>query len=58
MKVGGTYLLIVLLFILLSLFVWGWYEGERDIPELVFAALSGLIGTLVGYLWMKDKKRF
>lgn len=57
MKLGGTYLLSIMLIILLATFVWGWYEGERTIPEAIFAGLLGLIGTLVGYIWIKDKPK-
>jgi drug/metabolite transporter (DMT)-like permease len=57
MKLGGTYLLSIMLIFLLATFVWGWYEGERTIPEVIFAGLLGLIGTLVGYIWMKDKPK-
>lgn len=57
MKLSGTYLLSLLLIALLGVFVWGWYAADKDIPEIIFAGLLGLIGTLVGYVWTKDQSR-
>lgn len=56
MKLLGTYLVVLALLLLLGVFVWGWYSG-KVIPELVFSGLLGLIGTLVGYVWLRGKER-
>lgn len=53
MKLTGTYLLVAALIALLALFVWGWYHAGRDIPTLLFNGLLGLIGTILGYVWVK-----
>lgn len=56
-KLAGTYLIVLSLVGLLALFVWGWYRGQRAIPEVVFGGLLGLIGTLLGYVWRRDPQR-
>ena len=53
----GTYFITLLLISLLGLFVWGWYSSEKVIPEFVFSGLLGLVGTLVGYVWLRDRRK-
>lgn len=57
MRLFGTYLLAAALIFLLGVFVWGWYSGDKAIPEIVFSGLLGLVGTLVGYAWLRDRRR-
>ncbi len=57
MKLVGTYVVALALISLLALFVWGWYTGDKIIPEAVFGGLLGLVGTVVGYVWLRDKQR-
>lgn len=57
MKLAGTYLVAMALVALLGVFVWGWYRTGRPIPEVVFTGLLGLVGTLVGYAWLRDRDR-
>lgn len=57
MRLFVTFVVSVALVALLALFVWGWYVGDKVIPEVVFGGLLGLIGTVVGYMWLKDRQR-
>ena len=57
MKLFGTFFITLLLISLLGLFVWGWYSSEKVIPEFVFSGLLGLVGTLIGYVWLRDRHR-
>lgn len=54
MKLVGTFVMSVLLISLLGVFVWGWFSAERTIPEAVFGGLLGLVGTVLGYVWLRD----
>jgi membrane associated rhomboid family serine protease len=56
MKLFGTYLVALALVALLAIFVWGWLTEERIIPEAVFAGLLGLVATVVGYAWLRDRR--
>ena len=56
MKLAGTYLTTTLVIGLLALLVWGWYAKDKPIPEVVFGSLVGLVGTLVGYVWLRGKE--
>ncbi len=57
MKLFGTYLVAVALIGLLALFVWGWFANDKIIPEAVFGGLLGLVATVVGYVWLRDKQK-
>ena len=57
MKLLGTFVVAVALIGLLGLFVWGWFSADKPIPEAVFGGLLGLVGTVVGYVWLKDKQQ-
>lgn len=57
MKLFGTYLVALALVALMALFVWGWFSGDKSIPEAVFAGLLGLVATVVGYVWLRDRQR-
>lgn len=57
MRLLGTYIITLTLIALLGLFVWGWYSNERAIPDFVFSGLLGLIGTIVGYIWLQGRPK-
>lgn len=56
MKLAGTYVVALALVGLLALFVWGWLTEGRAIPEAVFAGLLGLVATVTGYVWLRDRR--
>jgi hypothetical protein len=41
---------------LVALFVWGWYEQGKIIPEVIFGGLLTLVASLVGYMWLRTPK--
>ena len=57
MRLFGTYIVAVALIGLLALFVWGWLTSDKIIPEAVFGGLLGLVGTVVGYVWLRDQQK-
>lgn len=57
MRLFVTFVVAVALVALLSLFVWGWFVSDKVIPEVVFGGLLGLVGTVVGYMWLRDRQR-
>ena len=57
MRLFVTFVVAVALVALLSLFVWGWFVNDKVIPEVVFGGLLGLVGTVVGYMWLRDRQR-
>jgi membrane associated rhomboid family serine protease len=57
MRLFGTFMVVILLIGLLTLFVWGWFAQDKPIPEAVFAALLGVIATVTGYVWIRDRHK-
>lgn len=49
MRAGIVYLVACGLLAMLGLFVFGWFINGRDIPDIIFNALLGLLGSIVAH---------
>ncbi|MGL4612219.1 MAG: hypothetical protein ACRCYY_21490 [Trueperaceae bacterium] len=56
MRIFVTFVVTLLMTGLMAVFVWGWYQG-RMIPEVIFGALLTLVGSLVGYMWLRPQEK-
>ena len=56
MRIFATLIVTLIVMGLVALFVWGWYEQGKIIPEVIFGGLLTLVASLVGYMWLRTPK--
>jgi uncharacterized membrane protein len=54
MRLFATLIITLIVVALVAIFVWGWYEQGKIIPEVIFGGLLTLVASLVSFMWLRN----
>jgi uncharacterized membrane protein len=56
MRLFATVLVTLIITTFVAVFVWGWYEQGKIIPEVIFGGLLTLVASLVSFMWLRNPR--